>query len=81
MLFEMFFKNFQSPDLGRTVIDQSAYFSTNNFVSDIQTEVKAVVTGSTAFAGQYQYTNAVTKLTFSTNNNVFNTNPNDIPFL
>jgi microcystin-dependent protein len=66
------FKNYSAPDLGKTVIDQSTEFTTSAFVNDIQTEVKSVVTGSSAYVGIFSYTNAITKLNFTTNNNGFN---------
>ena len=38
-------KRFIAPSLGSTVIDQSTYFQTSNYVDSISTTTKTVVTG------------------------------------
>ena len=66
------FKGYTAPDLGKTVIDQSAELITSAFVDNINTQVKSVVTGSSAYMGTFSYTNAISSLNFTTNNNGFN---------
>jgi microcystin-dependent protein len=66
------FKGYTAPDLGKTVIDQSTEFTTSSFVDNINTQVKPVVTGSSAYVGTFSYTNAISSLNFTTNNNGFN---------
>jgi hypothetical protein len=65
-------KSYQSPNLGTTVIDQSTEFNTSFFVDNINTQVQSVVTGSSAYVGTFSYTNAISSLNFTTNNNGFN---------
>ena len=66
------FKGYTAPELGRTVVDQSEELITGNFVDNINTQVKQVVTGSSAYMGTFSYTNAISSLNFTTNNNGFN---------
>ena len=65
------FKGYTAPELGRTVVDQSEELITSSFVDNINTQVKQVVTGSSAYMGTFSYTNAISSLNFTTNNNGF----------
>ena len=66
------YKSYQSHVLGYTVRDKSTQFTTSEFVDHIHTEVRAFVTGSSDFMAPYQYSNAVSSLNFTKNNNTFN---------
>jgi microcystin-dependent protein len=66
------FKNFQAPDLGRAVPDQSAYFSTGNYVDQISTQTRTVVTGSPILLGNYSTANVISSLDYTTTNNSYN---------
>ena len=66
------YKSFQSPPLGYTVTDKSTQIVTSAFVDNITTEVKSVVTGASGYVGSLQYSNAISKLNFTTNSNTFN---------
>ena len=67
-----FFKNFQAPDLGRAVPDQSAYFSTGNYVDQISTQTRTVVTGSPSLLGNYSTANVISSVNYTTTNNSYN---------
>jgi microcystin-dependent protein len=74
------FKNFQSPDLGKTVSDQSAYFSTGNYVDQITTQTRTVVTGSPLLLNNYSTANVISGLSYTTTNNSYNFgNPDVFP--
>jgi microcystin-dependent protein len=66
------FKNFQAPDLGRAVPDQSAYFSTGNYVDQISTQTRTVVTGSPILLNNYSTANVISSLSYTTTNNSYN---------
>ena len=66
------YKSYQSPVLGYTVRDKSTQFTTSEFVDNINTEVRSVVTGSQALGNIFQSTNAISSLNFTKNNNTFN---------
>jgi len=66
------FKNFQAPDLGRAVPDQSAYFSTGNYVDQITTQTRSVVTGSPLLLNNFSSANVISGLSYTTTNNSYN---------
>jgi len=67
------FKNYQAPDLGRTVVDQLTYFSTNVYIDSISTGNKTVLTGSTLSGTTgFQTTNVVGNIDFSSSSNAYN---------
>ena len=66
------FKNFQAPDLGKTVSDQSAYFSTGNYVDQITTQTRTVVTGSPLLLNNYSTASVLSGLSYTTTNNSYN---------
>ena len=66
------FKNFQAPDLGKTVSDQSAYFSTGNYVDQITTQTRTVVTGSPLLLNNYSTANVISSVNYTTTNNSYN---------
>ena len=66
------YKSYQSPVLGYTVRDKSTQFTTSEFVDNINTQVKSVVTGSSDFMATYKYSNAISSLNFTKNSNTFN---------
>jgi microcystin-dependent protein len=66
------FKNFQAPELGKAVPDQSAYFSTGNYVDQISTQTRTVVTGSPILLNNYSTANVISSLSYTTTNNSYN---------
>jgi microcystin-dependent protein len=73
-----FFKNFSSPDLGQAVPDQSAYFSTGNYVDQISTQTRTVVTGSPSLLGNYSTANVISSVNYTTTNNSYNVGNPDV---
>lgn len=65
-------KTYTSPNLGTTLNDKSTQIITNEFVDNINTQVKSVVTGSSDFMATYQYSNAISSLNFTKSSNTFN---------
>jgi len=65
-------KRFIAPNLGSTVVDQSTYFSTSNYVDSISTTSKSVVTGMSPNLATLSKTNVIDSVNYSTNNNAFN---------
>ena len=65
-------KRFIAPNLGTTVVDQSTYFSTSNYVDSISTTSKTVVTGMSPNLASLSTTSVIGSVNYSTNNNAFN---------
>jgi microcystin-dependent protein len=72
------FKNFQAPELGKAVPDQSAYFSTGNYVDQISTQTRTVVTGSPILLNNYSTANVISSLSYTTTNNSYNFGNSDV---
>ena len=70
-------KTYTAPSLGTTLNDQSTYFSTSNYVDNINTQVRSVVTGSSGSIGTLSYTNAISSMNFTTANKSFNNGNNE----
>jgi microcystin-dependent protein len=65
-------KNFQSVELGRIAIDQNTSFSTNNYVDNISTTNKTVVTGMSPNIATLSTTSVIGSVNYSTSNTSFN---------
>ena len=70
-------KTYTAPALGTTLNDQSTSFSTSNYVDNINTQVRSVVTGGSNNIGTFTYSNAISSLNFTTANNSFNNGNNE----
>ena len=70
-------KSYTAPDFGTTVNDQSTYFSTSNYVNNITTNNKTVVTGISPNIGTLSTTSVVGSLNVSTSNNSYNDGNNE----
>jgi microcystin-dependent protein len=65
-------KQYTSPSLGTTVIDQSTYFETSNYVDSISTTSKTVVTGMSPNLATLSTTSVIGSVNYSTTNNFYN---------
>ena len=70
-------KWYTASDFGTTVNDQSTYFSTSNYVNNITTNNKTVVTGISPNIGTLSTTSVVGSLNVSTSNNSYNDGNNE----
>ena len=65
-------KRFIAPSLGSTVIDQSTYFQTSNYVDSISTTTKTVVTGMSPNLATLSTTSVIGSVNYTNTNDFFN---------
>jgi microcystin-dependent protein len=65
-------KRFIAPSLGTTVIDQSTYFQTSNYVDSISTTTKTVVTGMSPNLATLSTTSVIGSVNYTNTNDFFN---------
>ncbi len=65
-------KQYTAPPLGTTVIDQSTFFETSNYVDSISTTTKTVVTGMSPNLATLSTTSVIGSVNYSTTNNFYN---------
>ena len=65
-------KRFIAPSLGSTVIDQSTYFQTSNYVDSISTTTKTVVTGMSSNLATLSTTSVIGSVNYTNTNDFFN---------
>ncbi len=65
-------KQYAAPPLGTTVIDQSTFFETSNYIDSISTTTKTVVTGMSPNLATLSTTSVIGSVNYSTSNNFYN---------